>query len=259
MIVTCSGGGVGFGEGGSASDDKNGPEGCSNGDRFLPEDTELFLPQDGIEKPTILIKNISINFGSFLSKVLAPVVSTIKEILAPAGFLIDPDTGFLFQEVKLLSWVMGRPMTVLDTIDQFMTGKFKKIKPFVEAVSRIYGIIKNIPTNGDDMEIVMVGCVAILGRTRTAMMCSTTKTRQNCAATPAASLTPAATWPPKWRQKRKNPVSRMLMPKRPRALPPASTPAPALATNHSNSVSPSSPTPANCSICFRARLPRWST
>jgi len=140
-----------------------GPAGCIAGQRFLPENTKLYLPQSGIPKPTILIKNIGVNLGSFLSKVLAPVVEVVQEILAPVGFLIDPDDGFLYQEIDLISWLMGKPMKVLDVIDLFMVGKYKQIRPFIDAASKIYGIIKNMPTNGDDIKIPLIGCIAILG------------------------------------------------------------------------------------------------
>ncbi|MBC8239936.1 MAG: hypothetical protein H8E30_05610, partial [Alphaproteobacteria bacterium] len=140
-----------------------GPAGCTNGERFLPENTNVYMPQTGLQKPTILIKNIGVNLGSFLSEALAPVLEVVQATLLPVSFLIDPDDGFLYQEIELLSWIMGKPIKVLDVVEQFMIGKYKKIRSFIDAASKIYGIIKNMPTNGDDIKIPLIGCIAILG------------------------------------------------------------------------------------------------
>jgi len=133
----------------------------SNG--VLPDIMVLDIPTaKAIERPTIKITDVNVNLGSFLSHYVGSTLRWVKEnTLDHIAFLIDPETGWLYQKEPVFSLIYGETKTVLDVIELFFKGT-KKIRPFIDAVSYIYGLLKEIPESGD-LEIRIVDCVGIYG------------------------------------------------------------------------------------------------
>ncbi|MEW6094083.1 MAG: hypothetical protein AB1531_08980, partial [Chloroflexota bacterium] len=106
---------------------------------------DLFYPASGSDLPDVAYNDVRINFGSFLSDYVAPILEGIRDVLAPFDWLIDPDDGLLYQVDPVMSFLMGSDITLLDEIEMLFSG-VKQMRPFIDAIAMIYGVAKQVGT-----------------------------------------------------------------------------------------------------------------
>ena len=108
--------------------------------------TDIFLdwdigysPGSPIEfnAPSIMLVDISLDLGSFISDFAGPILDTINDILEPFEFLIGPD-GFLNMRIPLLSDIMGTTITGKDLIEIFSPKYGPVVATFLEFVEQLY-------------------------------------------------------------------------------------------------------------------------
>src|SRR5262249_33676266 len=68
-----------------------------------------------IAPPQVILANITLDLGSFISTFAGPILNKIHDILEPFDWLIGPD-GFLNKRIPLLSDLAGHTITGKDLI-----------------------------------------------------------------------------------------------------------------------------------------------
>ncbi|MEP7335491.1 MAG: calcium-binding protein, partial [Actinomycetota bacterium] len=92
-----------------------------------------------IAPPQVVIADITLDLGSFISKFAGPILDKIAAILDPLSWLIGPD-GFLNKRIPLLSDLAGHTITGKDLIILFDPTDGPKIVAFLDFVDQLYSL-----------------------------------------------------------------------------------------------------------------------
>ncbi|TMD63408.1 MAG: hypothetical protein E6I84_15745 [Chloroflexi bacterium] len=96
-----------------------------------------------IAAPQIVIADITLDLGSFISKFAKPIFDKIKSILSPLSWLIGPD-GFLNKRIPLLSDLAGHTVTGKDLVVLFDPEDGPKVVAFLNFVDQLFYLAKLI-------------------------------------------------------------------------------------------------------------------
>ncbi len=113
------------------------------------------------DKPDVQYWNVRLDFGSFLSKYLRPVLDAVFKILQPFAWLIDPEEGFLWQVDPVMSFLSGQTMRVIDEIELLFTG-VKKLRPFLNAAAYLFGLAKQMNSLGTTGLFIPIGALSLV-------------------------------------------------------------------------------------------------
>ncbi|MGP0628314.1 LEPR-XLL domain-containing protein [Nitrospina sp. 32_T5] len=91
-----------------------------------------------VDDPSIVLADVSLDLGSFISDFAGPVLGNIADIIEPLDFLIGPD-GFLNKRIPLLSDLAGKTITGRDLIETF--DPTAKIGPFLDAIAELFFLV----------------------------------------------------------------------------------------------------------------------
>ncbi len=92
------------------------------------------------DAPSVMLADISLDMGSFISDFAGPILDGVKEILEPFEFLIGPD-GFFNMRIPLLSDLMGTTITGKDLIAIFAPEYSPYVVGFLDFVEQLYFLI----------------------------------------------------------------------------------------------------------------------
>ncbi len=95
------------------------------------------------DRPDVQYWNVRVDYGTFLSQYVRPVLDAIFNILQPFDWLIDPQSGFLWKVDPVMSFLSGRTMRVIDELELLFTG-VKNMRPFLNVVAYLYGLGKQL-------------------------------------------------------------------------------------------------------------------
>ena len=118
-----------------------------------------------LSSPQVVLGDITLDLGSFISDFAAPILNQIKKILDPLSWLIGPD-GFLNMRIPLISDLAGHTVTGADIVEFFDPGDAPTIKAFMSFVNELYHLIDlvqqvaasgHIALNFGDM-LIVDGC-----------------------------------------------------------------------------------------------------
>lgn len=101
-----------------------------------------------VDDPSIVLADVSLDLGSFISDFAGPILGNIADIIEPLDFLIGPD-GFLNKRIPLLSDLAGKTITGRDLIETF--DPTAKIGPFLDAIAELFFLVDLI----DDAEAAL--------------------------------------------------------------------------------------------------------
>ena len=93
-----------------------------------------------INPPQVVIADISLDLGSFISEFAKPILDSIAEVLGPVDWLIGPD-GFLNKRIPLLSDLLGKTITGKDLVVLFDPDNGPKVVAFLDFVEGLYTLI----------------------------------------------------------------------------------------------------------------------
>ncbi|MFN2611440.1 MAG: hypothetical protein ABR507_11310 [Actinomycetota bacterium] len=93
-----------------------------------------------IMPPQVILADITLDLGSFISKFAGPILDSIGKILDPLKWLIGPD-GFLNKRIPLLSDLAGKTITGKDLVIFFDPDDGPKIVAFLDFVLELYRLI----------------------------------------------------------------------------------------------------------------------
>ena len=142
---------------------------------FLPAiGTDLFIDWDAtfstrdgsdIASPTVEMRDITLDLGSFISDFAGPYLEDIGAFLEPLGFLLDRQDGLLYKRLPVISDLAGETVTILQLAE--LLDKENKIVPFINAVEQIF-FLTSLVTDaaveaGDGPILLEFGTVTLLG------------------------------------------------------------------------------------------------
>jgi hypothetical protein len=109
-------------------------------------------PEEGFEiaPPQVILANVTLDLGSFVSSFAGPILNKINDILEPFDWLIGPD-GFLNKRIPLLSDLAGRKITGKDLVllfDPEHGPTVVAILDFVEQLSYLSGLVTDAASGG---------------------------------------------------------------------------------------------------------------
>ena len=94
-----------------------------------------------VKPPVVVLGNVTLDLGSFISDYAGPILQKIDKVLAPLDWLIGPD-GFLNKRIPLLSDVAGRKITGKDLILLFDQKHGPDIIKFLDFVEQLRALVK---------------------------------------------------------------------------------------------------------------------
>jgi len=99
-------------------------------------------PTGGLDigAPQVVLGDITLDLGSFISDFAAPILNKINDVLQPLAWLIGPD-GFLKKPIPILSDLAGHPITGKDLVVLFDPTDGPKIVAFLDFVQQLYHLI----------------------------------------------------------------------------------------------------------------------
>ncbi len=103
-----------------------------------------------IAAPQVILANVTLDLGSFVSSFAGPILNQIHDILEPFDWLIGPD-GFLNKRIPLLSDLAGHKITGKDLIQLFDPEDgptVVAILDFVEQLSYLSGLVNDAASGG---------------------------------------------------------------------------------------------------------------
>ena len=113
---------------------------------FLPAiGTDLFIDWDAsfntqtgsdIASPTVEMRDITLDLGSFISDFAGPYLEDIGAFLEPLGFLLDRQDGLLYKRLPVISDLAGETVTLLQLAE--LLDREGKIVPFINAIEQIF-------------------------------------------------------------------------------------------------------------------------
>ncbi len=103
--------------------------------------TVSFSSADGGEilAPDVDFRDITLDLGSFISDFAGPFLSDIGALLEPLDFLLDRQSGLLYQRLPVISDLAGETVTLKQLAELLDTQN--RITPFLNAVEQIYFLI----------------------------------------------------------------------------------------------------------------------
>ncbi|OLD92029.1 MAG: hypothetical protein AUG84_02425, partial [Chloroflexi bacterium 13_1_20CM_4_66_7] len=99
--------------------------------------------------PQVVLGDITLDLGSFISKFAKPILDKVAAILDPLAWLIGPD-GFLNKRIPLLSDLAGHTITGKDLVVMFDPEDGPKIVAFLNFVQELYYLIKLVRDAGNE-------------------------------------------------------------------------------------------------------------
>jgi hypothetical protein len=125
--------------------------------------TEIFLDWDikaapgqpvSFDAPSLMMADISLDLGSFISDFAGPILDAIGDVLDPFDFLIGPD-GFLNMRIPLLSELMGRTITGKDLIELFDPEHGPYVVAFLDFVEQLYYLMDLVDEAAGEGAVVL--------------------------------------------------------------------------------------------------------
>ncbi len=102
-----------------------------------------FLLGQSVQLPTVMLNNIGLDLGGFLSGFAGGVLSEVDKVLKP----IRPIINFLSQPVPVVSKLAGGDVTMLDLL-RIQGGDIARAVKFIEAIRNFDRIVQGIPNIG---------------------------------------------------------------------------------------------------------------
>ena len=97
--------------------------------------------------PRIMLENVSLDLGEFISEFITPILGQIKVITEP----IEPIVNILTTPIPIISDFAPAPITLLDLAEAYGGDKFNR--KYIDAVISVINVINSIPTDGDSIMI----------------------------------------------------------------------------------------------------------
>ncbi|HSH22314.1 MAG TPA: hypothetical protein VK992_06850, partial [Candidatus Caenarcaniphilales bacterium] len=94
-----------------------------------------------IAAPQVVIADVTLDLGSFISKFAGPILNKVADVLGPLDWLIGPD-GFLNKRIPLLSDLAGKTITGKDLVVLFDPQNGPKVVAFLDFVEQLYYLAK---------------------------------------------------------------------------------------------------------------------
>lgn len=125
--------------------------------------TDIFLDWDiagGVGQPiefnapSVMLVDISLDLGSFISDFAGPILDAVSEVLDPFEFLIGPD-GFLNMRIPLLSDLMGTTITGKDLIELFDPKHGPYVVAFLDFVEQLYYLVDLVEEVSAEGEVIL--------------------------------------------------------------------------------------------------------
>ena len=104
-----------------------------------------------IDPPQVVLANVTLDLGSFISSFAGPILDQIHKILSPVDWLIGPD-GFLNKRIPLLSDLAGHTITGKDLIVAFDPEDGPTVVAllnFVQQLDYLSGLVSQAAGEGD--------------------------------------------------------------------------------------------------------------
>ena len=120
-----------------------------------------------LSTPQVVLGDITLDLGSFISDFAAPILNQIKKILDPLSWLIGP-SGFLNARIPLLSDLAGHTITGADLVEFFDPSDAPTIKAFVSFVNELYHLIDLVQQVGNGPILLNFGDMVIVEGTHPA-------------------------------------------------------------------------------------------
>ena len=97
--------------------------------------------------PIIVLENVSLDLGTFVSRFAGPILEKVQTITKPMEPLVDTLTA----PIPVISDLAGRDITMLDLAQLFGGDKFDR--RYIDAVVAVIDVINSIPTGQEDVVI----------------------------------------------------------------------------------------------------------
>src|SRR5581483_9352375 len=104
-----------------------------------------------IDPPQVVLANVTLDLGSFISSFAGPILDEIHNILSPVDWLIGPD-GFLNKRIPLLSDLAGHTITGKDLIVLFDPEDGPTVVAvlnFIQQLDYLSGLVSQAASEGD--------------------------------------------------------------------------------------------------------------
>ena len=93
-------------------------------------DVDIGAPQ------VVEFRDITLDLGSFITDFAGPFLAELAAVLEPLDFLLDRNTGLLYQRLPVISDLAGETVTLLRLAELLDTNN--RVVPFIRAVEQVY-------------------------------------------------------------------------------------------------------------------------